>query len=158
MFSYFLIFYISISSAYLQQCQEYAEINKTYYNITCYKACEKLENKMLSLNCTELYIYSENFLNLCFAERCNDLDIQYLLNYAIYDINNLLQSQSSTQNITSVCNIDSDENSDLRWVYIFVCIIIFISLTICTGFNCRRLWLYNRSRRQPPEELLLEYS
>lgn len=68
MFFYFLILYIQITLAYLISCQEYAEINTKDYNISCWNACEKLEKNIYSLNCTELYIYSKNFMNICFAE------------------------------------------------------------------------------------------
>ena len=146
-----------MTKAYLQSCQEYAEINKTYYNMTCFYACENLEKNIYLLNCNELYNYSEFFLNVCFSEKCNDVNIKYILNNVIYDINNLLNTQSCRQNITAPCNIYfNNKGLNITYGFIFIAIIIFISLTICTCFNFKKLLYYYRSHRlQSNEEPLI---
>ncbi len=157
MILYIIVLFIPGSFAYLQHCQEYAKINQTYYNMTCFNACEKFKKNIYLYNCSELYNSSENFLNLCFAERCSDPDILDILNTVYYDINNLLNTESCSQTVISYCNLNNNNGINIAYAFIFVGIIIFISLLICSFFNCIRLWQNYRLHTHQLEEPLVTY-
>jgi hypothetical protein len=137
--------------AYLRPCDDYARINETYYNVTCFLACEKLEKNMYLLNCAELYNYSENFINKCY----NKLECEYVIYEIYYDLNNLLNKVGCNSNISIPCNITGDQPTSFYWAYIIFIVILSISLSICSIFNCRRLWIYYYNKRMENREIRL---
>lgn len=151
MLLYIFLQYISFTIAYLRPCVEYARINETNYNISCWLACEKIKNNVYNLNCTELYIYSEDFINQCY----NKQECEYIINEMHYDLNNLLNQMGCNNSISIPCNINDDEPPSFYWAYIIFIIILSISLAICSIFNCRRLWLYYYNKQIENRELRL---
>ena len=150
-----MLFYFFIcmpfAAAYLRPCEEYARINETNYNIQCFISCNKLKKNMLYLNCTELYNYSENFINQCY----NNEECEYTINEMHYDLNNLLDQMNCKNSLSIPCNIDGDGPTSFYWAYIIFIIILSISLAICTIFNCRRLWIYYYNKRIENREIRL---
>ena len=135
MFLYFLIFYIPTVTSYLERCQEYSSFNKTNYNVMCFTACEKLEQDIYSLNCTELYNYSEKFLNVCFTKDNCDND---MLN-VYYDLNKIIDNLSCKKKLPIKCNLNNNINNsfNVRIAYIIL-ILMGVVLLLCTIFHCRK--------------------
>ena len=137
MLLYFLIFYIPTARSYLERCQEYAAFNKTNYNVVCFTACEKLEQNIYSLNCQELYNYSENFLNVCFTKDTCDNN---MLN-VYYDVNTIMDNLSCKKKLTTRCNYYNNNNNNsfnVRIAYIIL-ILMIVLILLCTIFHCRKL-------------------
>ena len=151
MLLHFLVLYMPFAVADLIPCQEYARINETYYNVTCLLACEKLEKNIYLLNCSELYNYSENFINQCY----NKQECEYTMNEMHYDLNNLLNQMNCKNNILIPCNITEDKSTSIHWAIIIFLIFFSISLSICSIYHCRRLWIYYYNKRIENREVRL---
>ena len=127
-----------LSLPYLRPCLEYAKINDTNYNISCWRECEKLKLNINLLNCSEFYMYSENFINSCYNKQQCQYNINNINNVYL-QLNYLMNKKSCKYNFRLPCNQLLDNPAGFAWA----CITVFtLSLTICTVFNCRRLWMY----------------
>ena len=90
-------------------------------------------------------------MNSCY----NNQVCQYNMNNAYFDLNNLMNKKSCKQNITLPCNESFDNDVDFTWAFIIFISSVSISLSICTIYNCRRLWIYNYIKRIESREQTL---
>ena len=127
--------------SYLRPCLEYAKMNETNYNISCWLACEKIKQNINLLNCTKFYMYSENFINSCYNKEQCKYNINNI-NNAYLQLNYLMNKKLCKYNFTLPCNKTFDTPVNFTWAFIIFIIFFTVSLSICSVYNCRRLWFY----------------